>query len=179
MLVFIVSCRSNKSIITKNVDIEIYTYENEGGIQASGQHLDYKTFRDSLTQLSCGQVDSLTVVNTRTKLETVDTNLISSNIDIYYRDLGWCYYRLYLKTKDISFIRMASDSYEKALSHNPKYAAVLHDQFFFNYFFFKDCQKGKYYMALYKKVTPRKYWNKDEMKRLSNNCDKFIIKSKL
>ena len=34
-------------------------------------------------------------------------------------------------------------------------------------------------MALYKKVTPRKYWNKDEMKRLSNNCDKFIIKSKL
>ncbi len=35
MLVFIVSCRSNKSIITKNVDIEVYTYENEGGIQAA------------------------------------------------------------------------------------------------------------------------------------------------
>ena len=35
MLVFIVSCRSNKSIITKNVDIEVYAYENEGGIQAS------------------------------------------------------------------------------------------------------------------------------------------------
>ena len=106
------------------------------GIQASGQNLDYKSIRDSLTQLSCGQVDSLTVVKTRTKLETVDTNLISSNIDIYYRDLGWCYYRLYLETKDISFIRMASDSYDKALSHNPRYATVLHDQYFFNYFFY-------------------------------------------
>ena len=35
ILIVFVSCRSNKSIITKNVDIEVYTYENEGEIQAS------------------------------------------------------------------------------------------------------------------------------------------------
>jgi hypothetical protein len=35
ILIVFVSCRSNKSIITKNVDIEVYTYENEGKIQAS------------------------------------------------------------------------------------------------------------------------------------------------
>jgi hypothetical protein len=35
ILIVFVSCRSNKSILTKNVDIEVYTYENEGKIQAS------------------------------------------------------------------------------------------------------------------------------------------------
>lgn len=35
ILIVFVSCRSNKSIITKNVDIEVSTYENEGKIQAS------------------------------------------------------------------------------------------------------------------------------------------------
>jgi hypothetical protein len=126
---------------------------------------------DSFTQLSCGPVDSLTLVNTRIKLETYDTNSVSSNIDMYYHDLGWCYYRFYLMTLDTSYIRMASVSYDKALAHNPKYAVVLWDKSFISYFFYKDCKKGKYYMDRYKKLTRKKYWDREQMKRFSHGCD--------
>lgn len=140
--------------------------------QIFGQTLDYKSIRDSLTKLSCGKMDSSTVFNTKIKLETFDTALISSNIAMYYHDLGWCYYRIYGYTKDTSFIAMMSASYDKALSHNPNYGSVLWDKSFIHYFFYNDCQKGKYYMDRYKKVTRKKYWNHEQMKLFAENCEK-------
>ena len=138
--------------------------------QANGQKSDYMQFRDSLTTLSCGKADSLTVIKTLAKLEAFDTNRVSENIQQYYRDLGWCYYLLSLTRNDTALIRSASKCYDKALFHDPNYVVVLWDKSFFSYYFYNDCDMGKYYLDRYKKATPRKYWNKRQMKMITQKC---------
>lgn len=142
------------------------------------QKMDYKMWKDSLTQLSCIVMDSMTVIETRKNLESFDTSLIESNIDMYYHDLGWCYYMLYFHTKDTAYIRMASLTYDKALYHNPNNSKALWEKSFYNYFFYKDCIKGKYFMDRYKKSTRKKYWNKEQIRLLSAKCDKNRLSTK-
>lgn len=128
--------------------------------------------KDSLSQLSCTVMDSMTLIETRKNLESFDTSLIASNIDMYYNDLGWCYYMLYPCTKDTAYIRKSSLAYDKALYHNPNNSKALWQKSFYNYFFYKDCIKGKYFMDRYKKSTRKKYWNKEQIRLLSEKCDK-------
>ncbi len=138
---------------------------------ALGQKQDYKIIRDSLTTLSCTPVDSLTLYQTIARLEAFDTNTISQHIELYYKDLGWCYYRLQMKTKDPKYFEMAINSFEKALYHKPDYSTVLWDNSFC-YYFLGNCEKGKMYMDRYKKATRRKYWNREQIQRISKRCDK-------
>jgi hypothetical protein len=67
----------------------------------NAQKNDYLRIRDSLTILSCKQYDSITVQQTLLTLKKIDISNIDSNINRYYRDLGWAYYRLYLFTHHI------------------------------------------------------------------------------
>ncbi len=140
-------------------------------LQTSAQSHDYEEIRDTVFKITCGKVDSMQAVNRRISLENFDTNSVTSNIKLYYSDLGWTYYLLCLHTEDTAFIRPACRAYTKALYHDPKYSAALYHLSFFNYYFYKDCIKGKYYMDRYKKATRKKYWQNEQIKSLVKRCE--------
>ncbi len=52
----------------------------------------------------------LITVQSISELTSIDTNLLDQNVDLYYRDLGWGCYRLYLYTKDTILIRKSFDN---------------------------------------------------------------------
>ena len=133
------------------------------------QGLDYKTVSDSLSTLSCGKVDSLTVTETRTRLENFDTTKITKNIHLYYRDLEWCYYRLYLVTKDTSYIYKCIDSNKKSLHSKSDFSPALWE-ISFCYYLLGDCKKGKYYLEKYKNSTDKNNWREEQIKRMTAKC---------
>jgi hypothetical protein len=112
----------------------------------------------------------LTVVETNLFLKNIDTNLFDKNVDIYYRDLGWSYYRLYLKTKDTVLIRNSIDSYLKANFHKPNSSATLWQLASLNCII-DECATGKQYYEKYKLVTEKKYWREDEIISMTKRCD--------
>jgi hypothetical protein len=131
---------------------------------------DYKLLRDSIPKLSCKPVDSLTVVATKLELEKIDTNLFDKNLDIYFRDLGWSHYRLYLYTKDTSLIRSSIENYKKADAYKPGEASTFWQLSFLHYLL-GDCASGKYYLEKYKGVTDKQYWREDQIKRMTMGCN--------
>ena len=137
---------------------------------AFSQKGDYKIMRESITNLSCKTFDSLTVVETNLVLKNTDTNLIYKNVDIYYSDLGWSYYRLYLKTKDTVFIRNSIDSYLKANFHKPNSSATLWQLASLSCII-GECTTGKHFFEHYKSVTEKKYWREDEILSMTKRCD--------
>ena len=134
------------------------------------QKSDYKIMRESITRLSCKTFDSLTVAETNHILKNIDTNLFDKNIDIYYRDLGWSYYRLYLYTKDTVLIRSSLDSYLKANFHNPNSSATLWQLASLNCIL-GECSIGKLFFENYKSVTEKKYWREEEIISMTKRCD--------
>ncbi|MEP7196416.1 MAG: hypothetical protein ABI851_07825 [Saprospiraceae bacterium] len=132
----------------------------------SAQKVDYLSIRDN----TCGINDSLSLVQSRIKMEAFDTNLIKSNLDSYYYDLGMIYYKVYCWDSNPLYINKAIYSNEMALFHNPKSNLAYWQLGFINYFFLKDCEKGKSYIEKYKQYTKRKHWDNDQIKELTKFC---------
>lgn len=133
------------------------------------QKCDYKIMRDSIPKLSCKPKDSLTVAETNLKLRNIDTNLIGNNLDLYYSDLGWSYYRLYLFNKDTTLIRKSLENYIKADYHKPN-GSVTYWQLSFLYYLLGDCSKGKFYLEKFKSVTDKQFWREDQIKLITKDC---------
>lgn len=133
------------------------------------QDSNYKNIRKSLCNLSCKPNDSLELARTKKQLEAFDISKIDSNIHLYYHDLAWCYYKHYLKTKDLDFIKKAVLNYEKAIFNKKDFSSA-----FWNLAYYQkilgNCEKAKYYLKKYKKVTPKKYQDKTQIKHLKRNC---------
>lgn len=62
---------------------------------------DYLFYRDQLSTLSCGIVDTITILSEREKLIHFDTTLINQNIAEYYRNLSWNYYMHYVHIQNV------------------------------------------------------------------------------
>lgn len=137
---------------------------------AFSQKGDYKIVRDSITKLSCKTFDSLTIVETNLVLKNIDTTMLDKNVDIYYRDLGWSYYRLYLFTKDTVLIRNSIDSYLKANFHKPYDSSTLWELAHLNYII-RECSTGKQFIEQFKAVTEKQYWREDQINLMKNRCD--------
>jgi len=137
---------------------------------AFSQKDDYKIMRDSITKLSCKTFDSLTIVQTNLDLKNIDMDLFDKNVDIYYRDLGWSYYRLYLYTKDTVLIRNSIDSYLKANFHKPNDPSTLWELFHLNYII-RECSKGKQFLEKFKSVTEKQYWREEQINLITKRCD--------
>ena len=136
---------------------------------AFSQKGDYKTMRDSITKLSCKPFDSLTVVQTNLELIKIDTNLFDKNLDLFFQDLGWSYYRLYLHTKDTVLIRNSIDAYSKANLHKPNDPSTLWELAHLNYII-KECLTGKQFLEKFKSVTEKQYWREDQIKLMTKRC---------
>ncbi len=137
---------------------------------AFSQKGDYKIMRESITKLSCKTFDSLTIVETNLLLKNIDTILFDKNVDLYYRDLGWSYYRLYLYTKDTLLIRNSIDNYLKANFHKPNDPSTLWELFHLNYLI-RECSKGKQFLEKFKSVTEKQYWREDQINLITKHCD--------
>lgn len=133
------------------------------------QTLDYKSVRDSLTLPSCGKVDSSTLNLTLHYLENFDPNSVIFNRQLYFHDLGWCYYRLYMKTQNTQCLHKAISAYEKALIIKPDYGTCLWNIACCEYLI-GNCDQADKYMDRYKNITEEKYWDRKQMDLFSAKC---------
>ena len=135
------------------------------------QNLDYKLFRKGLTKLSCMPADSFSVVQACSELLSIDTSLFDKNLNLYYSDLGWSYYRLFLHTQDTTHIKSAIDYCLMSDYHKPG-VSTTYWQLAFLYYLTKDCLKGRHYLEKYKRVTKKTYWQREQMKLMRKKCYK-------
>jgi hypothetical protein len=134
------------------------------------QKLDYKIYRDSITKLSCKPQDSLTVARVNQELLSIDTMLFDQNMHIYYMDLAWSYYRLYLKNKDTSHLIQSTETYLKADFHDPNNSTIYWN-LMFQYFLLLNCQKGYYYLERYLAVTDEEFIQREQIKLITKRCE--------
>lgn len=137
--------------------------------QAENNNHDYKLYRDSLSKLSCLPADSAFVARELTRLCQIDTTRFKKNLHIYYHDLGWAYYRLYLTNKELQFVGHAIENYKRALAIKTDYAIAWWN-LSFSYFLMNKCRQGLESLEEYKKYTDEMYWNKEQMKRMTDRC---------
>lgn len=57
---------------------------------------DYLFYKGDIVTLSCGIVDTAIIVKERNLLLKLDTTVITSNMDKYYKDLAWNHYMYYV-----------------------------------------------------------------------------------
>jgi hypothetical protein len=136
------------------------------------QKIDYEKIRNSLTSITCGKNDTLTVITAKQKLESLDTSNINKNIYLYYSDLATSYLLIYMRNKDSVFLFKSIENYNKSLYHKSKYPKAYWQLSFCYYFFLRDCDKGKFYLTRYKKVEKEKYWDMEQIKMLVAKCEK-------
>lgn len=131
---------------------------------------DYKVLRDSITKLSCKPFDSITVAQANQDFKNLDISQFDTNLDVYYRDLAWSYYRLYMHNKDTTLLRYSIDAYKKADELKPDQMTTYWNMAS-NYFNLLDCETGRFYLNEYKRVADEKYWNEEQIKRMTMRCD--------
>ncbi len=136
------------------------------------QKIDYEKIRNSLTSITCGKNDTLTVITAKQKLESLDTSRINKNIYLYYSDLASSYLLLYIRNKDSVFLFKTIENYKKSLFHKSKYSKAYWQLSFCYYFLLSDCDNGKYYLTRYKKVEKEKYWDLEQIKMLVAKCER-------
>jgi hypothetical protein len=137
---------------------------------AYSQNLDYMIFRKSLTKLSCIPADSFSVVQACSELQSIDTILYDKNLNLYYSDLGWSYYRLFLHTQDTTHVKCAIGYYLLSDYHKPSVSSTYW-QLASLYHLTKDCLNGRRYLEKYKGVTKKTYRQKEQMKLMRKKCD--------
>ena len=133
---------------------------------ASAQHRDYKAYRDSFSKLSCAPADSFTVAQTIHRLSALDSTQFDENFDLYYKDLGWAYYRLFMHNKDTSFVRLSVNTYLHQPEEKRNYWNMA-----FSYMLLNDCEKVKAYLQLYLDHTDPQYLQpKEAIERMRRHC---------
>lgn len=130
------------------------------------QNRDYKAYRDSTNKLSCGPIDSITLGQITYWLERLDTTAFAKNMQLYYKDLGWAYYRKYMETKDTADMRKAATIYMHRINESKNYWNLA-----FCLFHLGDCALANYYLQQYKNNTEKKYWQaKDQIDLMTAKC---------
>jgi len=129
---------------------------------------DYKVYRESQLKLSCTPQDSSTISTKLFQLQLLDTTQFTKNIDYYYQDLGWAFYRSFPLYKDSILLQKSISSYlkQKELSSNDLWNIA------FTYYLLNECDKGADYLERYLRVTPSKIKRnkKEQIARMKKGC---------
>ena len=129
---------------------------------------DYKVYRESQLKLSCTPQDSATISTKLIQLQLLDTTQFTKNMDAYYQDLGWAFYRSFPLYKDSILLQKSISSYlkQKELSSNDLWNIA------FIYYQLNECDKGADYLERYLHVTPSKIKrnNKEQIARMKKRC---------
>lgn len=135
--------------------------------QTVAQKANYRDIRYSLYLLPCGAPDSFTVWTSIYKLQNYDTTKISKHLNEYYDDLGTCYWLVSGGKDSTLYWNLALAANRASLFHKPDDTKALWNCSITS-FRSGDCKNGKYYMALYKKYTPKKYQDAESLKTEKN-----------
>ena len=129
---------------------------------------DYKVYRESQLKLSCTPQDSATISTKLMQLQLLDTTQFTKNMDAYYQDLGWAFYRAFPLYKDSILLQKSILSYlkQKELSSNDLWNIA------FIYYLLNECEKGAEYLERYLHVTPSKIKRnkKEQIARMKKGC---------
>jgi hypothetical protein len=87
---------------------------------------DYLYYKGDIVALSCGVEDTVNIVKERNLLLKLDTTVITSNMDRYYKDLAWNHYMYYvhIQNDDSPATR---EEISKAISYLYKSLAINED----------------------------------------------------
>ena len=125
------------------------------------QNVDYLHVRDSLTNLSCGDMNYDDVVHSRTNLENFDPSCIQLNKSEYYRNLGFSYYLSFAKTIDSNFLEKAIIAYTNAIESDSNSYVSMWD-LSLCYFFIHEYELGLFMLDRYKIKVPPAYFSPKE-----------------
>lgn len=129
---------------------------------------DYKVYRESQLKLSCTPQDSSAIITKLMQLQLLDTTQFTKNMDTYYKDLGWAFYRSFPLYKDSILLQKSISAYlkQKELSSNDLWNIA------FIYYRMNECDKVADYLERYLRVTPSKIKrnNKEQIARMKKGC---------
>jgi hypothetical protein len=135
---------------------------------SSAQTTDYKVYRKQNQHPTCTVLDSTIVNDVLSELLTLDTTPFTSNLDVYYKDLSLAYYQVYLSRKDTALLRSSINSYSKIkVPTDADYWNIMHIHCILG-----ECQKGAYYLRLYRAATPVELQTQkeEEISRIQRSC---------
>jgi hypothetical protein len=135
---------------------------------ATAQTTDYKIYRNQKQHPTCTVLDSSIVNDILSDLLTLDTTPFTSNLDVYYKDLGLAYYQVYLSRKDTALLRSSIDAYLKIrVPTDADYWNMMHIHCILG-----ECQKGEAYLKLYRGATPLAIQTpkEEEILRIQHHC---------
>lgn len=139
-------------------------------LPAHSQH-DYLQMPIQDSVLECGNRDSFKTLRLIQLMQSINTDSITSNKQVYYKDLGMCYYNLFIMKSDTSFLRLAIREYDRSIKQDSTYyysywnAAV-------SYYILNDCKHCNAYLQKYMALAPKKNWDKTTMNTMKKRCRK-------
>lgn len=105
--------------------------------------------------LECGNRDSAKTIRLIGRLVAINPATIDSNRHIYFKDLGMCYYNMFILKQDTSYLRLAIKQYDLSIEADSAY-----DQPYWNaaisLFILHECIKSKEYMNKYLALVTHK-----------------------
>lgn len=142
-------------------------------IVAAQKPIHYDSLRLIDSYSSCQVNDSIgneTLVN---KLEKMDTSVFVSGLSTYFRDLGFCYYKKYIYSKDTNQLTKAIEltGYSWEIDNSNSLSAWDLGIF---YFFKGDCDKSIIFFDRYRKIKSEK---KEKLGRFERRQIKQIKQS--
>lgn len=139
-------------------------------LQLSAQGLDYLKLFEKDTLLSvCRAEDSSSVSALAARLESLPPDSITRNRHLYHYELGMTYYKLRVYRKDTSYMRKAAGQMLIALKYDPYYSPALWNAALMH-MFMNECTPARHYIILYKKLCPRKEYDKSGLKWINKRC---------
>lgn len=103
------------------------------------------------------------------KIKFIDSNKISINKALYYRDYGFVYYKLYAIKSDSSFLKQAIDYFEIGYKFDANNALLLND-LIVALFLSKQYKRSCHYIAAFKKLNSTDKSLKKAIKQLEKDC---------
>lgn len=122
---------------------------------------DYRHYRDSLSGISCGILSQEESLRNLQMFLAFDSSRVEKGMEIYYSDLAWCYYRVYMGFQEDSlsdygkvYAERAAYFYGKAYHLGDTGESTFHNLIFI-LFRIGACEQAEYYLDIFRKIYPQ------------------------
>lgn len=126
------------------------------------QNTNYLEIRSSLVKTTCGQNHIDSIMLTHNNLSSLDTTVITKGKDAYYYDCAMSYFDMYLYYDNESYMQHTVKNLYHCLYFNKKHSNA-HINLSIYYYVSKEIDLAKYHIKKYKKYTPKKYWDTEQI----------------
>jgi len=120
--------------------------------------INYLSIRDSQKIFTCSKNDLESVNLSIKNLLALDTSHITKGLPDYFYDLGMAYYIKSEMHGESEFSKSSINAFERCIEKDKKKGNAYHNLSLI-YHFHQAYPKAKEYLKLYKKYTPKKYWD--------------------